>query len=1526
MATNLSAVRALEAGDLDDHSRTVGDTRLSPVMPFTGERFVPTEVGEIRYEHLHRYAICADVVRGKTVLDIASGEGYGAAILAQFARHVTGVDISGEAVTHAGRRYAKVDNLRFLEGSCTAIPLADESVEVVVSFETLEHIVEHDRMLDEVLRVLRHDGLMVISTPDRDVYTGEMGNRNEFHVRELDRKEFETLLAGRFQRVRIYGQRLATGSLVYETDHASATELVAYTESDEQVVRGVPPLSGPVYLIGVCGKTRRPLPILPTSLYLDEKTDLSRMHIDTARWANSLEEDLTKTQGYVRELQDEHERTVAWALELQQTATASAAELERTATASAAELERTAAASLADRIAAQTQFRALEVELVAARQWAVGLDAEIAGLRASTSWRVTAPLRALKLRARRVKAVGVRARAAVWIEFRRIFRSLPISARRKNSVRMWLFDHFHTHLSHLPFHAVWHGHRDAMRAGAMSVAVVVDPPELTVEEQRAQARALSLSTSTEPVVSVVIPVFGKLDYTLHCLRSIEKHGPTIPYEVIVVDDRSPDHTAEILSEVRGLRLLVNERNDGFIRSCNRGAAESRGRYVCFLNNDTEVTTGWLEELVQTFSSFAGVGLAGSKLLYPDGSLQEAGAILWNDGSAWNVGRGKDPSHPSFNYARNVDYCSGASLMVPLELFRSLGGFDEHYLPAYAEDSDLALKIRDRGLRVMYQPTSKVVHYEGITSGTSLESGVKAYQVENNRKLYARWAERLALHQAPGVDFDAAKDRGVQRRVLVLDHCTPTPDQDAGSITAMNLMLLLRQAGFQVTFIPEDNFLYMARYTPKLQRLGIEVLYAPHFMSVEQHLIESGSRYDLVVIFRPTNAVRNLDRVLAHCTRAKVIYHTSDVHFLRMSRQAEVTGDEVLGAQARKMFDVEHSIMSRVDAVIVHSTAERDMLAKSLPEVDIHVFQWAIPIRGTQSAFAQRSDIAFIGGYQHEPNGDAVKHFVGSVLPLIHERIPEMRFLIVGSKPTPEIHSLASDRVVVTGFVEDLGPLLDELRLAVAPLRFGAGNKGKICTTLSVGLPSVVSSIAAEGMELTDGESVLIADSPQDFADAVIRLYTDAALWSHISTTGLKFADEMYGPEAAKRCMAGILKSLDFDVDMSGPLMIYGPAGEPIASNDDQGIRTADADRDAPARVDRVNQRHLVEVPTTSSNGHALSDRPQVAGRSNDVYGRKLKEEIAIYAPQLKVHDLPSIFHYWSNKYLAPMFREAGFSSIEEFFAKNLQQTMARMERPFHRIVSIGSGNCDVEIQVARLLVDAGRTNFAIECLELNPAMLERGRQLADVRGVATHLRFVEVDFNRWKAEGEFSAAIANQSLHHVSDLEHLFAEVDRGLHRKGAFLVSDTIGRNGHLRWPEALDLVDQFWKELPESYRHNVLLNRHEASYENWDCSKEGFEGIRAEDILPLLLERFHTESFIGFGGAIDVFVDRCFGHHFDPVKSWDMNFIDRVHQADEAALRDGKLTPTHMVAVFRKERVDAPLISRGIAPEASVRRAEVI
>lgn len=324
----------------------------------------------------------------------------------------------------------------------------------------------------------------------------------------------------------------------------------------------------------------------------------------------------------------------------------------------------------------------------------------------------------------------------------------------------------------------------------------------------------------------------------------------------------------------------------------------------------------------------------------------------------------------------------------------------------------------------------------------------------------------------------------------------------------------------------------------------------------------------------------------------------------------------------------------------------------------------------------------------------------------------------------------------------------------------------------------------------------------------------------------------------------------------------------------------------------------------------------------DEYAQRLANERANFAECEEVHDLPPIFHYWSNKYLLPMFEPFGFTNPLDFFLHEIRkQCRAHPDRDVS-IVSIGAGNCDSEIYVGKKLLKEGLGNFGFDCIEINRDMIKRGKRLANKAGLSGHFSFMGEDFNTWRpGADEIDVVMANQSLHHVVELEYLFESIRIGMRESGVFVTSDMIGRNGHMRWPEALERVQAYWQELPDSYRRNHLMKRVEQKYINHDCSTEGFEGIRAQDILPLLARNFNFSLFLPFGNIVMVFIDRTFGHNFDAGGEWDRAFIDRLHEEDERSFIEGSIKPTSMLAAMTLGPTETRLRDARLTPDFCIR-----
>jgi GT2 family glycosyltransferase/glycosyltransferase involved in cell wall biosynthesis len=626
--------------------------------------------------------------------------------------------------------------------------------------------------------------------------------------------------------------------------------------------------------------------------------------------------------------------------------------------------------------------------------------------------------------------------------------------------------------------------------------------------------SLSLPTSTSPRLSIVIPVHGKIEYTLACLRSIANHPPTDPFEVIVVDDASPDNTAAVLAEALGLRLICNERNLGFVGSCNAGAGEARGEYLVFLNNDTQVTAGWTEALLRCFELRPDAGIAGSQLVYPDGRLQEAGAWVFSDASAWNIGRFASRKDPALRYARQVDYVSGASLAISRDLFLSLGGFDARYAPGYYEDTDLAFASRAAGRTVWYVPDSLVIHAEGVSSAGIVETGMKRFQAINQAKFAEKWEDALRRQPAPGTPLakvDRARRRGT---VLVADMVTPDAARDSGSLRLIGMMKLLLADGWHVVFAPDNGHAEDGAVSG-LGGLGIEVLIRPWVSGLPSWLATNGNDLHAAILCRHTVAGQYAGFVRRHAPKAKLVFDTVDLHFLREERAAERSGNGALARQADSTRRHEVGLIESADTTFVVSDYERELLARLLPKARVQLLSNIHEVYGREAGFSGRRDLLFIGGHGHPPNADAMRWMAQEILPALRRVDGSARILVAGDVPETERRALSEAGLDMLCRVPDLAPLMNSVLASIAPLRFGAGVKGKINMAMSHGLPVIGTTIAVEGMRLAHETDVLVADTPDAFAEAYRRLLNDEALWLRVSDDGLENVRTHFSAEAAR---------------------------------------------------------------------------------------------------------------------------------------------------------------------------------------------------------------------------------------------------------------------------------------------------------------------------------------------------------------------------------------------------------------------------
>jgi GT2 family glycosyltransferase/SAM-dependent methyltransferase len=1293
------------------------DSEHESRLLWTGERYVPQVTGQIQLEHIHRYLVAREYAKEKDVLDIASGEGYGSAILANTARSVIGVDIAAEAVRHASIRY-KRDNVQFRHGSCVEIPLDNNSVDLVVSFETIEHLDEHKAMMAEIKRVLRPEGVLIISSPDKKEYSILLNYRNPFHVRELFKEEFEDLIRAYFKNLALLSQRIVYGSGILP--ESGAFPVTSYDIKDSS--RSHPGLARPKYLIALASDAA--LPILSGGLL--------EQPVEESENVKSYAELLEKRSGVIAQLENK-------VRQLEEQLRSQSAQLGEKVRQLGEQL-RSQSSQSAER-ARQLEER-LHSQVAEVASVNLALDGErrlCQSMTGSLSWRLTWPLRVLRdtvtttikknsgnshgtnrpslkatlpddppvcvnslykaafgriadpeglanrihqlqsgvslevlaeqlvgspefqtrhgsdqkvdikfiatlyrdglgrepdpeglahwlavaTGATRAKVLAALASSDEAIEKARTssWTNLPNAESaliadlfderyylEKNpsvaSEGIAPFPHYRTigwregldpnpffdarwYLEHNPdavslgidplehyctygwrqglspsphFDSAWYlkAYPDVAKAGMEPLMHYLKsglvegkfPRSLDREIAELPNRSLAkwiddcctqlLSSSTGKElpealrktvitnigyalaamhtenpheVSIIVPVHNNVIFTLVSVASVLMSDPRTSFELIVADDVSTDDTRSIFECLpKPIRYLRWDHGHGFLKSCNAAATYAGGKYLVFLNNDTIVFPKWLDSLIDTLQKQPDAGLVGSKLLSASGRLQEAGGIIWNDASGMNFGSGDDPLRPEYNYLREVDYCSGCSFGIPKDLWTKLGGFDERFAPAYYEDTDLCFRIRQSGKKVFYQPLSKLIHFEGVSSGTSTSSGVKAYQERNRPKFLDRWSSTLRQH---GTVENLARlaDRYSRGHILVVDSIVPTPDQDAGSVAAFNFLRILKQLNKRVTFVPAD----LRRnnpYASLLEEIGVECLCYPTVSSLQEAIMHVCPEIEFAFLYRMHVAKSIIDLLRCHAPNAKIVFNTVDLHFLREKGEADLTGGRWRQVRAENTKRDELEVIRKADATIVLNESERVLLNELLPMATVYHIGLPIEILTDNSiTWDLRRDIVFVGGFNHPPNADAVLYFIREVWPILREDGYTDRFVIVGSNMPVAIKSLGTDQIIARGYVEDLAEAFVTVRVSVAPLRFGAGLKGKIASSLGYGVPCVTTSIGVEGSGLLDGVNILVGDTPQDLASHILHIYNNRPFWTELSQNGLRFFRDNYSLES-----------------------------------------------------------------------------------------------------------------------------------------------------------------------------------------------------------------------------------------------------------------------------------------------------------------------------------------------------------------------------------------------------------------------------
>lgn len=623
----------------------------------------------------------------------------------------------------------------------------------------------------------------------------------------------------------------------------------------------------------------------------------------------------------------------------------------------------------------------------------------------------------------------------------------------------------------------------------------------------ASEQRLDFPPVAHPRVSIVIPLFNQAHFTYLTLENLRAVPVSVPFEVILVNDASTDATARLLQRLDGVRVRTHETNQGFGETCNDGLALARGEFVCFLNSDIIATPGWLDALVETMEAQSNCGAVGAKLVFPNGTLQEAGSILWSDGSASSYGRDDDPDAPEYSYAREVDFCSAACLLVQKALVDEIGGFDQRYSPAYYEDVDLCLRIARAGAHVWYAPHAVVLHLEHASSG---RQRAVELQLRNREVLLAVWPDLARDQGLPLTDLLRQRDRRRGRRVLVVDDLVPLMKIGSGFPRTAALIEALAAAGYVVTYLPTTDPTAYQPMTRHLQARGIEVLHSrPNIL---EQITAREDFYDLAIVSRPHNAPL-IPKIRAANRDIKIIYDAEALFTLREANQARAEGVAIPAGDLARRIRAELTYIGAADLVLTVSDLERRAIERYHPQVPAAVWGHAITARLRVPGSGERAAVGFMGFLGSPPNNEALLFLIEQVLPQLCTH-GEMPLLVAGAPASLAVQEAAAARpecVTLLGFMDDLTPFYDRCRVFVAPHRFAAGIPLKVVEAMANGVPCVLSPLLAEQLGVTHEAEVLVAADPAEFAVQITRLYQDGALWKRLQRRAFRMIRERYEP-------------------------------------------------------------------------------------------------------------------------------------------------------------------------------------------------------------------------------------------------------------------------------------------------------------------------------------------------------------------------------------------------------------------------------
>ncbi|MGV7105607.1 glycosyltransferase [Flavobacterium sp. U410] len=627
-------------------------------------------------------------------------------------------------------------------------------------------------------------------------------------------------------------------------------------------------------------------------------------------------------------------------------------------------------------------------------------------------------------------------------------------------------------------------------------------------------KEICFNPSAKPKVSIIIPFYNQEIYTKNCLDSLQKNlTDKYSYEIILIDDNSSENID--LSLVKGIEVIHNEENKGFLKNVNIGIQAAKGEYIYLLNNDTKVQEGFLDELFFVFENYENVGAVGSKLINPDNTLQEAGVVFLKDFGIHQIFKKRKSFFPEVNYVKKVDYCSGCSLLFKRykEDGESLNLLDEQFAPAYFEETDFCFDLKyNQRKDVYFTPFSVVMHYNGATynskENTTLEKVKRKEELFeiNKAKFEKKWSKQIYDIQADSIN-NRILELYENKSIIFFSENVPEYDKDSGSNRFYEIIRAFKDNGYHVSLVAKDTFWGKGNpYIEFYQKLGVQVFYEYHKYKDFTYFLETlCSNYRVSWFYGPGAFELYINAAKKFIPQSKKVYDMVDIHHLRYQRALELEPRRLSHKKKlRKYTKIETKLIKKSDYVITISDSEKQFMAKFFDIdklVTVSNIHYPKILKSDIKPFAERKDLLFIGSIHH-PNVNALNFLYHEIMPIVWQSNPDLTVHVLGNIDTivTDIHH---DNFIFHGFLPSVEEYFLNTRLMVAPLQIGAGVKGKIGQAFEYHLPVVTTTIGAEGMFLKDQENVLIADTAEHFAQAILELYENEEKWNSLSNNSEK---------------------------------------------------------------------------------------------------------------------------------------------------------------------------------------------------------------------------------------------------------------------------------------------------------------------------------------------------------------------------------------------------------------------------------------